>query len=177
MQAANLYAAPEAAVRDVMEDEVTLQPVKVFSSKGRVGRLRYVAYTVAAYLLVMLAGGIGGFVGAATKSDILGNVILWGGIAVYLLFLILLTIQRSHDMDWTGWSAIAALIPFVGLMWWFKPGTQGVNRFGAQPPPNTLGVKILAWILPGIAIIGIIAAIALPAYSSYVKRAQSVQQK
>jgi uncharacterized membrane protein YhaH (DUF805 family) len=177
MQAANPYAAPEATVRDVMEEEVMFQPVKIFSPQGRVGRLRFVAYGIAAYLLVMLVGGIGGFVGAATKSDILGTVILWGGLAAYFVYLILITIQRSHDMDWSGWTGIAAFIPFVGLIWLFKGGTPGVNRFGAPPPPNTLGVKILAWILPVIAIIGIVAAIAIPAYSGYAKRAQSVQQK
>src|SRR4029079_6804195 len=86
-------------------------------------------------------------------------------------------IQRSHDMDMSGWFSILALIPFVGLYWVFKSGTPGPNRFGPPPSPNTLGVKILAWILPGIAAIGILAAISLPAYVNYQARVKAVQVK
>jgi hypothetical protein len=71
---------------------------------------------------------------------------------------------------------LLALIPFVGLIWLFKSGTPGSNRFGAPPPPNTTGVKVLACIAPAIAIIGILAAIAIPAYQDYVTRAQEAQQ-
>jgi Tfp pilus assembly protein PilE len=52
------------------------------------------------------------------------------------------------------------------------PGVQGPNRFGNPPPPNTLGAILLALVLPLIAIIGIIAAIAIPAYMDYVERAR-----
>ena len=60
--------------------------------------------------------------------------------------------------------------------WLFKGGTQGENNYGNPPPPNTTGVKILALLLPIIALIGIAAAIALPAYQQYVNQAQMQQQ-
>jgi flagellar basal body-associated protein FliL len=65
------------------------------------------------------------------------------------------------------------LIPFVNLIFLFIPGTDGENRFGKQPPPNR-GVGIwIAILLVGIFLIGVLAAIAIPAYQSYVKKAQA----
>jgi hypothetical protein len=69
------------------------------------------------------------------------------------------------------------IIPFVAFIWLFKAGTQGANRFGAPPPPNTTGVKILGYSFPVLIVLfGILAAIALPAYQDYVRRAQEAQQ-
>lgn len=168
----NPYAAPRAPVADVDAREHGVQPVKLFSARGRVGRLRYFSYSIAGYLVT----GIAAFVlsismAAAGQSAAIGVLTL----IPYFIFIVLLTLQRSHDMNWTGWTAPLAFIPVVGLVWLFKSGTQGVNRFGSPPPPNTLSVKILAWILPGIAFVGIVAAIALPAYQQYVQRAKAAQ--
>ena len=60
----------------------------------------------------------------------------------------LLTIQRAHDMNTTGWLALLCLVPLVNLLFWFVPGTRGENDYGKQPPPNTVGVIVLACILP-----------------------------
>ena len=57
------------------------------------------------------------------------------------------------------------------------PGTDGPNRFGAPTPPNSVGVLIAAWAMPVIMIIGVVAAIALPAYQDYQKRAAGQVQK
>jgi hypothetical protein len=52
----------------------------------------------------------------------------------------------------------------------FIPGTDGPNRFGAPTPPNSIGVLIVAWLIPGVVIAGMIAAIALPAFQAYLQR-------
>jgi len=57
------------------------------------------------------------------------------------------------------------------------PGTQGPNRFDHPPPPNSVGVILLALIPPLLMVIGIIAAIAIPAYVQYQERAQTSQQQ
>ena len=74
-------------------------------------------------------------------------------------------------MDLSGWWSIAAIVPLVGLLWVLKGGTRGVNRWGAPPPPNGLAVKIFGWFLPVIVVLGIVAAIALPAYQLSATRA------
>jgi len=165
-QAINPYAAPGATVADVYEDTAGVQPVKLWSAKGRIGRVRFLAYMFYSYALFMLAamvlGGVIGFTGFKGGEAAISIITLVLAIP-YLVFYVLTGIQRSHDMDWSGWTLLLALIPLVALIWIFKPGTQGSNRFGAPPPPNTLSVIIGAWLLPAIAIVGIIAAIALPA--------------
>lgn len=174
-EAVNPYAAPKAVVADVYDNEVGVQPVKLFSAKGRIGRLRYLSYNLGGYLLMVAAAAALGFVAAALGFAKAAGAMGVLAVIPYLIFIVLLTIQRSHDMGWTGWTSILAFIPLVGLVWLFNPGTKGGNRFGGPPPPNTTLVKIGALIIPGIAVIGIIAAIALPAYQDYTKRAKAAQ--
>jgi len=65
----------------------------------------------------------------------------------------------------------------LNLVFWFIPGTDGPNRYGAPPPPNTTLAVVAAVIVPMLFVVGILAAIAIPAYQDYVKRAQSAQQR
>ena len=175
----NPYAAPRAEVADVNvhggNDRV--QPVKLWSAKGRIGRARFLAYMLYSYLLCILAatllGGVIGFAGMGSKTGI--AVVTAIAVIPYFVFYVLAGIQRSHDMDWSGWTLLLALIPLVAFIWVFKSGTQGRNRFGAPPPPNGLGVLIGAWLLPLIAVVGILAAIALPAYQQYTVKAKAAQ--
>jgi len=132
-------------------------------------------------MLVYLIAGVLGAAAAAivgiTQAGSPETVVAWVVYPVSFGLILMVTIQRSHDMDWSGWSALAALIPFVGLIWVFKSGTAGANRFGAPPVPNSLGVKIAALLIPAIAVIGILAAIALPAYQDYTLKAKAAQMK
>lgn len=175
----NPYAAPRAAVADVYDsDGAGVQPVKLWSAKGRIGRARFLAYTLFSYLIFIIVasvmGVIAGVTGLARSEGVIMTLTFVLAIP-YLVFYVLTGIQRSHDMDWSGWMLFLALIPLVALIWVFKSGTKGRNRFGAPPPPNGLGVLIGAWLLPVITVIGILAAIALPAYQGYTTRAKAAQ--
>jgi uncharacterized membrane protein YhaH (DUF805 family) len=172
---ANPYQPPQAKVEDVRGASGGYQPVRFWSAKGRVSRLQYLGYLMGGYLLLIPAGFVLGALGAAVgmgkSASLLGALLS----IPYVVFSILMLIQRSHDMDWSGWTCLLAFIPFVALIWIFKAGTPGENRFGAPPPPNTTKVKILALLLPVVAGIGIVAAVALPAYQGYVLRAKAAQ--
>ena len=162
----NPYQAPAAAVADAGGE---VQPVKVLSASGRIGRARYIAYGTGFYLL---------FGVLAALSALLGDL---GGVLMIVLWLallviaIMLTIQRCHDFNVTGWLSLLMLVPLANLIFLFIPGTDGPNRFGGPTPPNSVGVLIVAWLFPAIALIGIIAAVSLPAYQDYTKRAQERQ--
>jgi len=170
----NPYAAPRAAVADVYQGGADVQPVKLWSAKGRIGRARFLAYTLYSYVLFIIAAFVLGLlIGVAGLGSSEGAIV---GLTVvlaipYLVFYVLTGIQRSHDMDWSGWMLFLALIPLVALIWVFKSGTEGRNRFGAPPPPNGIGVLIGAWLLPALMVIAIIAAVALPSYQGYTMRA------
>lgn len=175
-QAANPYAAPGVEVADVHPGQAEVQHVRFWSYKGRIGRLRYLSYNVLGYLLISIVVGVV-FAAAASifRSREVMVMLPMLLIISYSGFFILLSIRRSHDMGWTGWSALLCLIPFVSLIWVFYPGTKGMNRFGAPPQPNGTGVVIGALLVPIIAVVGILAAIALPAYHDYAARAKAAQ--
>jgi uncharacterized membrane protein YhaH (DUF805 family) len=167
----NRFAPPATAVADVtLAGDV--QPVRLWPPSGRIGRLRFLAYSLGFYIVfVVVAGLVGGIAGVSGASE--GNfgafgivAILFGVVAfvLYAVGAIVLLIQRSHDMDLSGWWSIAAFIPLVGLLWVFKGGTRGINRWGAPPPPNGWAVRIFGLILPIVFVVGIIAAVAIPAF-------------
>ncbi len=157
----NPYAAPKAAVSDV-EDTQEVQEIRMWSADGRIGRLRYLAYGFGSSMIVgAISGGMAAVMDpstAATLTLVLYIPLLW--------FAVITGIKRSHDMNWTGWTVLLTIIPFVALIWIFKAGSEGNNDYGAPPPPNTTGVKILALTLPIIAIVGIVAAILIPALAT-----------
>lgn len=169
MASVNPYRAPAAAVADTAEE---YQPVKIFAVSGRIGRARYIAYTLGLWLVVAFAAGM-----AAALLGTIGAIFAMVAYVGMLVVGVMLTVQRAHDFDTTGWLALVILIPLVNLIFWIIPGTDGGNRFGAKTPPNTVLVLIGAWLVPILFFTGIIAAIALPAYQDYVKRAQQMQRK
>ncbi len=172
MSTTNPYVPPQA---ELESNAVGYQELRFWGAQGRIGRVRYLAYVSGAYLLLILIsfvlGGVAGFLGKVSVAPFVGLI----AAIPYFIFVIMVLVRRSHDMDWSGWTVLLALIPFVGLIWLFKGGTPGANRFGLPPPPNTTGVKVLAWIFPVVVFIGIAAAIALPAYQQYTARAHAAQ--
>ncbi|HEX7219712.1 MAG TPA: DUF805 domain-containing protein [Burkholderiales bacterium] len=165
----NPYQAPSAAVADAGGET---QPVKVFSVSGRIGRARYIAYGMGFYILFgALAAGLSMALGAV------GAALMMVGWVALVVIGFMLTIQRCHDFNMSGWLSLLMFVPLANLIFLIIPGTDGPNRFGGPTPPNSLGVLIAAWFLPAIMVIGIVAAIALPAYQDYQKRAAGQIQK
>lgn len=164
----NPYGAPRAAVGDTAEE---FQDVRIFAVSGRIGRVRYIAYSIGLSLLIMFAAGI-----LAAVAGPVGAAIAFIAYIAMIVIQIMLTIQRSHDFNMTGWFSLLALIPLVNFIFWFIPGTDGENNFGARTPPNSAGVIIAALIIPILFFVGIIAAVSIPAYQQYQERAK-LQQK
>lgn len=164
------YATPRAQVAEPMP---AYGELRAFSLHGRIGRLRYLAWsmTLSAAALALLAfAGIG-----FALSQVLG-VILVGLIGLgFLVVGVQIGAQRLHDIGWSGWFLLLHLVPVVGsffpLVMLLMPGKAGANRYGPPQPPNSRSVKVLAalWLL--VPVIGILAAIALPAYQQYLHRA------
>ena len=158
----NPYATPKSAVD---ESGPQYEPVKVFSVAGRIGRARDITYSVGMYILL---GVLGAVLSAAIGP--VGNVV---GLVAALVVAYMLTVQRCHDFNTTGWLALVMFVPLANLIFWFIPGTDGPNRFGGPTPPNSVLTLVLVWFLPAIAVVGILAAIAIPAYQQYQVRSSS----
>jgi uncharacterized membrane protein YhaH (DUF805 family) len=169
MTTAGIYSAPAARVADPASGGYST--INIWSPKGRLGRVRYIAYSIGFGLLFNMASTAFAALGGENLGLILFIATLVAGGVIHAL----LSIQRAHDLNTTGWLAILAFIPLLNLIFWFAPGTKAENRFGKQTPPNSTGVTIAAWIIPIVFFVGILAAIAIPAYQDYVERAQSSQ--
>ena len=164
----NPFAAPQAAVADRDDFADTTFRLNLFSPAGRIGRVRYLTYSMGIGLLIMFIGGIV----IALTTPLLA-------IAVYAAIVyvhVMLTIKRSHDFNVSGWLSLLLIVPLANLLFFFVPGTDGANRFGRKTAPNgSTGVVLVVVFIVGVALIGILAAIAIPAYQGYVQRAHVTQ--
>ena len=138
------YAPPRA---DVNAQAPRYSTLKVFSVQGRIGRARYLAWTlvmtvalIAASLacirLILIDLTIGGLLAALLA-------------AAFVCVNVQMGVQRAHDAGWSGWVLLLNLVPFVSSIFPIvlvaMPGNAGPNRYGPPAPPNSRAVKILAW--------------------------------
>ena len=164
------------AATESITDKDQYSQINVFSAAGRLGRVRYIGYTFGAtlvfYLLIVALAGVG-----SVLPDSMGKAVVTGiSVASYMALLwiqFLLLIQRSHDFNASGWLSLLIFVPLAFLVFWIVPGTKGDNTYGKPTPPNGVGTILLASLLPAVMVIGIVAAIAIPAYQDYVKRARA----
>lgn len=174
-----LYRAPKADL--TKEPEGGYDETRAISPKGRFGRIQYLAYSMGISLPFMLAFGLLGAVSAAMGENAkividVGTIVLY---AIFLPFSFIFVIRRLHDFNWSGWASLLIIIPIVnaifGLALLFVPGTKGANKFGQPPRPagRLAGVAVTLFILS--AVIGVLAAIAIPAYQDYAKAAQATK--
>jgi uncharacterized membrane protein YhaH (DUF805 family) len=161
------YAPPRATVGESLP---AFGPLKPFGVTGRIGRLRYLAWTMALTLVLLAVGSVVAiFVLALISSDSTAGLVIGGLLAVILFIAIAvvsiqISVQRLHDIGWSGWLWLLNLVPFVGSFFPFVimavPGSNIANRYGPPPPPNSTAVKVLSslWVVViALVIIGALA--------------------
>jgi len=173
----SVYQAPTAELHD---EEIGVGEVKFFSPACRIGRARLVARNTVCYLILYVLiialsfGVMTGSEGAIASFGLTIAPLFIGFIVISWIF----AVQRLHDLDKSGWLSLLSLVPLVNIALTvyllFAPGTQGANNYGPPPPPNRWYHWLGALGMPAIMLIGIIAAIALPAYQDYALRAQGL---
>jgi len=161
------YAPPQA---DVAERVPEYAPLKPFSIEGRIGRLRFLAWSMVLSLVTIAVVGVFALIALALVSTdstaglIIGGILAFVLCVVFLIATILISVQRLHDVGWSGWLWLLNLVPFVGsffpLLLVVLPGSVVANRYGAPPPPNSTAVKVLSslWlVLIALMIVGAMA--------------------
>jgi uncharacterized membrane protein YhaH (DUF805 family) len=142
------YAPPHAAVGASLAD---FSELKVFTVNGRIGRLRYLAWSLVLMVAILIV--------AALCALLLSNSLVAGGLVItvatvaFVIVSVQIGVQRLHDAGWSGWLLLINLIPFVGSLFplalMIVPGNPGANQYGPPQPPNSNAVKVLAsmWVL------------------------------
>jgi len=177
VNSANPYQVPRSNVDH--QGQIEYSEVKALSVSGRLGRIRYLTYSMGYTLLFYLVAGavlVGMTAMGVTPDSLLFIGVLGVTYVGMIVVMFMITIQRAHDFDKSGWWSLLSLVPLVNFIFLFMPGTDGENRFGKKTPPNRGAAFILIVAFLGVMVIGILAAIAIPAYQDYVKRAQAGQQ-
>lgn len=183
------YTPPNANVADINNQQYA--ELKMFSPGPRIGRLRYLAYSFGMSMLFMFVMGIVAGIVVAILMSALGEaavmpivMVIYGIFYLVLIVInIIFGIKRLHDLNQSGWLSIILFIPLVGFFFYlymlFAPGSDDANRFGNPPPANSTGVLVTVWLVPIVMIvyIGIIAAVAIPAYNGYIQKAQEMQMQ
>jgi uncharacterized membrane protein YhaH (DUF805 family) len=103
------------------------QPLKKYAEfKGRASRSEYWLFFLFNFLVILTA--------MLLRDDGSIVVLAWLGLAIPNLAV---GVRRLHDINMSGWWLLLSLIPFLGSLIMFVfaliPGTEGDNRFGADP--------------------------------------------
>lgn len=145
MQEYSPYAAPQSSLETA---PVAPAQLKVLSLKGRIGRLRYMAWLTATVLPAVLVGLLGTFAMKGIAQSLASSLLVIVVSIAVLVVTVPLNVQRLHDIGWSGWLFLLTFVPGVNsvfpLVMICAPGKKDSNRYGPPPPPNSLAVKVLA---------------------------------
>lgn len=173
----NPYQTPESDV--VKTSAQGYNDGALFSFTGRIGRLRYLAMIMLSYLIgAGLAAAVAGILTAVGAMEgTIGMLVIWVAYLPMIVIGVMAMKRRLNDRDQSGWWQLLSLVPIaniaLGFYLLFARGTEGENNYGLPARPNTTRVKVAAFSFILVPIIGILAAIAIPAYQDYVNRSGS----
>ncbi|MFZ2171181.1 MAG: DUF805 domain-containing protein [Methylococcaceae bacterium] len=146
---------------------------------GRARRKEYWYFTLFNFLAFFIVTFIDSAIGSFNYEVGIG---LFGGIysLAVLIPAIAVSVRRLHDTNRSGWWLLIELIPVIGaivlLIFLVQDSQQGDNQYGPNPKPDDKGGSNLAIVVTVVivtmSVIGILAAIAIPAYQDYVERAK-----
>lgn len=81
-------------------------------------------------------------IGLTVLDRLVFSQILWSPLSTVFSLAVILPgiavhVRRLHDIDRSGWWFLIVLVPIIGwillLIWEVAKGTEGDNRFGADP--------------------------------------------
>lgn len=111
---------------------------KYATFQGRAARSEYWWFALFSFLVQIAAQIVMVMFGALGDIGVLlgGLILLVVGLGLIVPSLAVL-VRRLHDIGRSGWWALIAFVPLVGfivlLVFLVSKGTQGANKYGADP--------------------------------------------
>ncbi len=124
--------------------------LNLFSTEGRIGRFIFFLFSfiMPASVFWLIAAITGQLYQKGVISTTMAYGLLAVAIIIAIITLMILTIQRSHDLNRSGWlSLIVLLFPPLISVFWLIPGSKGVNNYHAPVPPLSTGLKLVSFLL------------------------------
>ena len=173
--------------QDINDDrwETATPSAIAFSLKGRIGRLRYLAFAWPTIVLSSLLGMLAVYTDPLHKALSMVLVVVVG--VLWLWMPLRLMALRVHDLNQSAkWLLALMLLPglalaihkpqlavvFSGFFWVAAlllivlPGSEGDNDYGPPPGPNTALVTVGAVLFLALIALGVVANIK---YRNYLK--------
>lgn len=123
---------------------------------GRIGRLRYLIWLCAIYLVIQLMSVW---------------LPLWlGAILVGMVCYAVATVRRVRDLGLSSWFALLLGLPLVSLVLLVLPGNEGPNRHGTPPGPVSRKEGVTAAVLLAITLALLVVTwmfVIAPAWAQY----------
>jgi uncharacterized membrane protein YhaH (DUF805 family) len=162
-------ATPQPFAARLLGEHDNVRTVRVLSLSERIGRVRYLVYSlvaaagcsVALFAIIKAAGYL-----PYSVALLLYHVAYICTTSVAMpVVLCVLAIRRLHDMDAKGWWVLLGLAPVLLVKWipfavvaspalalflFCYPGSKEANRFGPPPPRNGQVLVATSVILPAI---------------------------
>src|SRR5690606_35587620 len=178
---------------DVDPRVATYQP-RFLSLNGRIGRLRYFAYTLGLTMLMYVAlapllvltakyGDASAPGGANMAVVVIASLLMLALYIVVLVMMVGFIVRRLNDLGKTGWLALLFLLPVANLVLWiylqFFRGHEAPNQYGPAPVANSGGVVAVAIIGGVLFVVGMIGAMTMlstPAFQGLFNQAGEMQQ-
>lgn len=117
--------------------DLALQPFrKYFEFKGRARRKEYWLFYLFITVLILALTLLDSVLGLVDYEKGVG---LFSGLFSLAIFIpsITVSVRRLHDINKSGWWYLILVVPLVGIIVFLifacMPGTNGSNRFGADP--------------------------------------------
>ncbi|QGZ41036.1 uncharacterized membrane protein YhaH (DUF805 family) [Pseudoduganella flava] len=146
---------------------------RMFAWRGRIGRLRYLAYVLGLGLLTTVPPMF--LVALLAKPESSAYIAVQVLVSVASVVVsVLLGRRRLNDMGHAGWQAFGMIIPLVNVVvfLWIAcaRGDAGPNRHGPAPGPNTPGIVAAALLFVALLVIGVVAAFVSGPHPGYQNR-------
>ncbi|MCO7217495.1 DUF805 domain-containing protein [Halomonas sp. OfavH-34-E] len=156
---------------DANDRQVANKNPGLWSTNGRIGRVRYFNRLTLPVLFVYAVYGILIYYSltatpAAAETAASAFTISQFVLGIPLtIFALIQGKRRLNDLKKSGWLMLLFFIPLINLipfiMVTFIKGSDGDNRFGAEPSPLTSNEMTLFWFLTGLSVVACVALASL----------------